>query len=149
MFCFLLLALFGGIMNYIQRILIYPALICATIAQAQLVVTVSPPKIIAQKAAVTLALKNNLTSKVESARAVCFLLDGQGKMIGQSTKWVIGQNKISLEPKGETTFNFVITSPEPFSTTNLTAHVSFSHVVLSGDKLINPNKDVTIINKSR
>jgi hypothetical protein len=106
-------------------------------AQAQLAVTVSPPKLAGQKAVVQLKLKNNLTNAVQSARAVCFLLDDQGKMVGQSTKWVIGgtKDRPALEPKAETTFNFVITSPQPFATTNLTAKVSFSRVVLEGGKL--------------
>src|SRR5208282_2797312 len=117
-------------------------------AQAQLAVTISPPKIVGQKAVVKLAMKNNLASKVESARAVCFLFDDKGKMIGQSTKWVIGGTKVrpALEPKIETTFNFVITNPQPFTTTNLTAKVSFSRVVLSDGKLADLKKDVQIQN---
>ena len=39
-----------------------------------------------QKAVVPLGMKNNFTEKVESARAVCFLLNEQGKVVGQSTK---------------------------------------------------------------
>lgn len=40
-------------------------------ASAQLAVTVSPPKIVGQKAIVKLAMRNGLGEKVESARAVC------------------------------------------------------------------------------
>ena len=117
-------------------------------AQAQLAVTVSPPKVIGQKALVELKVRNGLSEKVESARAVCFLLDEQGKMVGQSTKWIIGgtKDRPALEPKNETTFNFVITNPQPFMTTNLTAKVSFSRVVLEGGKLVDPSKDVQIQN---
>ena len=124
-------------------------LLFGTVAvQAQLAVTILPPKVVGQKAVVPLAIKNNLTNKVESARAVCFLLDDQGKMVGQSTKWIIGDTKDrpALEPKSETTFNFVITSPDPlgFTTTNLTAKVSFSRVILEGGKLADVNKEVQI-----
>jgi hypothetical protein len=131
-------------MNIFSRILFCLSLLCIVTAQAQLAVTVSPPKIVGQKAIVQLKMKNNLTNKVESARAVCFLLDEQGQMVGQSTKWVIGQNKTGLDPKGETTFNFVITSPQPFTTTNLTAKVSFSRLVLDGDKLADVRQNVSI-----
>jgi hypothetical protein len=62
----------------------------ATLAQAQLAVTVSPVKVAGQKAVVPLAMKNNLAEKIESARAVCFLTDEEGKMVGQGTRWVIG-----------------------------------------------------------
>jgi hypothetical protein len=116
--------------------------------QAQLAVTVSPAKITSQKAIVELKMKNSFGEKVESARAICFLLDEQGKMIGQSTKWVIGgtKDRPALEPKKETRFNFVITSNQPFTTTNLTAKVSFSRVVLEGNKLADPKTDVQIQN---
>ena len=135
-------------MNYFLRILFCFVLICAITAQAQLAVTVSPPKVVGQKAIVKLAMKNNLASKVESARAVCFLLDDQGKMIGQSTQWVIGgtKDRPALEPKTETTFNFVITNPQLFTTTNLTVKVSFSRVVLEAGKVADVNKDVQIQN---
>jgi hypothetical protein len=130
---------------------IYKSLFCLALfftitAQAQLAVTVSPPKITGQKAVVTLAMKNGLAEKVESARAICFLLDDQGKLVSQSTKWVIGGTKArpALEPKAETTFNFVITSSQPFATTNLTAKVNFSRVVLVGGKLASIVKDVSM-----
>jgi competence protein ComGC len=119
-------------------------LLCPLLLSAQLAVTVSPPNVIAQKAMVQLKMKNNLAQAVKSARAVCFLLDDKGSMAGQSTKWVIGQNHASLVPKGETTFNFVITSPQPWTTTNLTAKVSFSLVVLEGDKLADVRRDVIL-----
>ena len=127
-----------------MRILFYFVLLYTITVQAQLAVTVTPPKVVGQKAVVQLKMKNCLGDAVKSARAVCFLLDDQGKMVGQSTKWVIGQNHASLEPKAETTFNFVVTSPQPFTTTNLTAKVSFSRVVLDGDKLADVTKAVSV-----
>jgi hypothetical protein len=44
------------------------------------------PSITGSKAVVALATKNTFTDQTESARAAVFLLDGQGKMVGQSTK---------------------------------------------------------------
>ena len=130
----------------IRKIIFCFALICSVSANGQLAVTVSPPKITGQKAVVTLAMTNGLAEKVESARAVCFLLDEQGRMTGQATKWVIGgtKNRPALEPKGEKTFSFVITSSQPFATTNLTAKVSFSRVILDGGKLADARKDVIV-----
>jgi len=55
-------------------------------APAQLAVAVSPPKVVGQNAVVSLAMKNGFAEKVDSARAVCFLLDDQGKMVGQGAK---------------------------------------------------------------
>jgi hypothetical protein len=131
-------------MNPIKLSLLF--LFLALAANAQLAATVSPPKIVGQKAVVKLAMKNNLTDKVESARAACFLLDDQGKMIGQSTKWVIGgtKDRPALEPKSETTFNFVVTSPQPWTTTNLTAKISFERVILDGGKSADVVKTVSV-----
>jgi len=113
-------------------------------AQAQLAVTVAPPKVTGQKTVVQLTMKNSLTNEIESARAICLLLDEQGKMVGQSTKWVIGQNKKVLEPNSDAKYNFVITSPQPLVSSNLTAKVVFSRVILDGGKLANPQEFVTI-----
>jgi hypothetical protein len=131
--------------NHFFPTLICTALIYATSSAAQLAVTVMPPKITGQKAVVQLKMKNSLADKVESARAVCFLLDEQGQMVGQSTKWVIGQNKAGLAPKAETSYNFVMTSPHPFTTTNLTAKVSFSRIILENGQIADVNKTVSIM----
>lgn len=121
-------------------------LFCALTLQAQLAVTVLPVKSVGQKAVVPLAMTNNLTESVESARAICFLLDDQGQMVGQSAKWVIGgtEDRPALQPKSGTTYNFVITSPQPFTTTNLTAKVNFTRIILTNQKLADPKKDVQI-----
>jgi hypothetical protein len=120
--------------------------LCAATARAQLVVTVSQPKIAGQKAVVPLQVKNDFSQKIESARASVFLLDERGKMVGQSTKWVIGgtKNQASLAPGATNSFFFVITSDKPLGT-NLTAKVNFNRVVLEGGKLGDPVKDVVIL----
>ena len=122
--------------------------LATTASQAQLSVTVSPVKITGQKAVVPLTLKNNLNEKIESARAAVFLLDDQGKMVGQATKWVIGgsENKPGLAAGTTNSFHFVITADKPFVTTNLTAKVSLSRIVLEGGKLGDAVKDVQIQN---
>jgi hypothetical protein len=119
-------------------------LFCPLLATAQLAVTVLPLKVAGSKALVPLAMKNNFTERVESARAVLFLLDDQGKVIGQSTKWVIGgsPNKPGLAAGATNAFFFVIQSPKLFTTTNLTGKVMFSRVVLEGGKILDPNRDV-------
>jgi len=115
-------------------------------AQAQLAVTVFPVKVAGQKVLIPLTLANRFPTKIESARAVCFLLDDQGTMIGQTAKWVIGQNKTGLAPDATNRFNFVITSPRPFVATNLIAKVSFSRVVLEGGKLADVRQQVLLTN---
>lgn len=126
MLCLLLLAAFAG--------------------HAQLNVTASPVKVIGQKAIVPLTFKNNLSEKIESARAAVFLLDEQGKMISQATKWVIEENgsKTGLPAGATNSFFFVVTASKPFPTTNLTAKVTFPRVVLQNGKLADTTKDVVV-----
>ena len=133
-------------MNYLIRTTLCLALLGNLVASAQLVITVSPPSIVGQKAVVPLEIKNGLGEKVTSARAVIFLLDEQGKMVGQGTRWVIGgtPDRPGLAAGATNVFNFVITSDKSFSTTNLTTKVSFSRVVLEGGKLADVAKQVTI-----
>ena len=150
-------------MKPIAMKLILVLFLIALAATAQLTVAVSPPKVVGQKAVVSLAMKNGFAEKIESARAVCFLLDDQGKMVGQGAKWVIGGKTESgkqagpnsplpapqsalpgLAPGGTNAFNFVIALDKPSANTNLTAKVQFSRVVLEGGKLANVARQVTI-----
>jgi hypothetical protein len=132
--------------SYFRLYCLAGLLMCPLVAaHGQLAVTVSQPKVTGQKTVVELTITNELTNEVKSARAICLLLDEQGKMVGQSTKWVVGQNKTHLDPKAESKFNFVITCPQPLASSNLTAKVIFSRIVLDGGKLANVQQDVTVI----
>jgi hypothetical protein len=128
-------------------------LLCATTAHAQLAVTVSPPRVTGSKAVVKLEMKNGFAEKIESARAVCFLADDQGKVVGHATQWVIGGTKERppLEPGATNSFHLVIPLADnrsrqsaQFASTNLSARVSFSRVVLEGGKLADVTKQVTV-----
>jgi hypothetical protein len=131
---------------FLAALLFWPLL-----ASAQLAVTVSPVKATGQKAIVPLAMKNGFAERIQSARAVCFLLNDQGKMVGQSTRWVIGagRDKSPLAPGITSVFNFVIAADKPFTSTNLTTKVSFSRVVLEGGSLADANKEVQIQNADK
>jgi hypothetical protein len=115
-------------------------------AHAQLSVTVSPVKVTAQKAVVPLAMTNHLAETIESARAVVFLTDDQGKMLGQKTGWVIGGSKErpGLESGHATNYNFVVTGNRPLTDTNLAAKVIISQLILAGGKVVDVNKHVQI-----
>jgi hypothetical protein len=134
------------VMNHLRKIPLYLAILGAITAQAQLVVTVSSPKVVGQKAIVTLKMANHFDDKIKFARAGCFLLNDRGEMIGQTAKWVINENlnKTGLPSGATNEFNFVITSPQPFTTTNLTAKVSYSRVVLENGKLADIQREVTV-----
>jgi hypothetical protein len=84
---------------------------------------------------------------VESARAQVFLINDQGKVVGQAARWVIGgtKDKPALSPDKETTFNFVVQTDKPFKKSK----VSFTRVVLEGGKLADVNKEVQIQNADK
>jgi hypothetical protein len=112
--------------------------------KAQLSVEVLPIRLGTQKAIVPLKFKNDLPNRVDAARAVCFLLDENGKVVAQATRWVIGQKAPKLASQERATFNFVITGPAPFSTTNLTAKVSFTRLLLATNVVGDVRKDIHI-----
>jgi len=121
------------------------------LATAQLAVTVSPVKATGQKAIVPLGIKNGFAERIESARAVCFLLDDQGKMVGQASRWIIRGtgDKAGLAAGATIAFNFVVTAARPFTSTNLTAKLTFSRVLLESGKLADVNKEVQIQNADK
>src|SRR6266700_4205268 len=112
------------------------------VVHANLVVNVGEPKTTGGKAVIKLEMKNTFKDKIESARAVVFLFDDQGKVVGQTTRWVIGgtKDKPALAPDGKATFNFVVPTDKPFTRTK----VSFNRVILEGGKTVDVNKDVSI-----
>jgi hypothetical protein len=127
-------------------------LVFALSAPAQLAVTVAPLKFGANKVIVPLAMKNGFAQKVESARAVAFLVDERGKVIGQpTTRWVIGgsQDKPGLAAGATNAFYFAIPLDKSVTTTNLTPKVQFTRVVLEGGKLANVEKNVQIQNAEK
>ena len=96
-------------------------LMTAIAAPAALVVQIAPPKMTGSKAIVKLDLQNTYTNKIQSVRAAVFLLNDQGKVVGQSTSWIIGggKDKPALEPNAKTTYNFVVPTDKPFTKTRL------------------------------
>jgi len=131
-----------------STIAIIVLLLSTVFCGAQLSVTVSSVKVTGQKAIVPLTLKNTFADKIESARAVVFLMDEQGQMVGQRTDWIIGGTKErpALESGKGTTYNFVVTATRPLASTNLTAKVTVSRLILGGGKSGDVNKDVQIQN---
>lgn len=105
-------------------------------AQAKLSVEVAEPKQAASKVVVKLTIKNQFAEKVESVRATIFLMDAQGKVVGQTTQWIIGGTKDRPELKSDATatYNFVITTDKPFTK----AQLLFNRVILEGGKVAEP-----------
>jgi hypothetical protein len=51
----------------------------------------------------------------------------------------------ALTPNSGTTYNFVITSPQPLTTTNLTAKIVVSRVILEHHQITNANANANAV----
>ena len=130
-------------MKYTQWLHVIPIILFgAASAEAALALKVAEPKTYGQKTIVKMDMRNTFTNTVESARAVVFLLDDNGKTVGQETRWIIGgtKDRPPLAPDARTTFSFVIQSDKPFTKTKVTV----TRIVLAGGKIADVNKDVEI-----
>ena len=130
-------------MKYTQWLHVIPIILFgAASAEAALALKVAEPKTYGQKTIVKMEMRNTFTNTVESARAVVFLLDDNGKVVGQETRWIIGGTKErpALAPDAKMTFNFVVQANKPFTKTKVTV----TRLVLEGGKLADVNKDVEI-----
>src|SRR5437879_3811835 len=67
--------------------------VCVSNSYADLSVNVDHSKSTDTKAIVKLTMKNTYSTTVESARAAVFLMNDEGKVVGQKTEWVIGGSK--------------------------------------------------------
>lgn len=116
----------------------------STLANANLVMKVGEPRTIGAKTAVKLELKNTFGNKIESVRATLFLIDEQGKAVGQMTRWVVGgtKDRPGLVPNASRSYEFVVTTERPFTSTK----VLINRIVLEGGKLADVTKEVTIEN---
>jgi hypothetical protein len=119
-------------------------------SHAQLVAMVSPATVSGNKMIVKLALKNGMDKKIESARAVVFVSDDQGKLVAQSAKWVIGAqrstdgNSLGLASGATNVFHFILNAEKPVISTNLSTKVLFNSVILDGGRPADPRTAVRV-----
>ena len=118
---------------------------------AALSVMVDDPKLTGSKAVINLTMTSSFTNKVESARAVAFVVDDKGKVLGQTAQWVIGgsPDKPVLEPNKHSPYFFVVPLDKtPSSTNTVKAKVSFIRLVLEGGQQVDASKEVTVESSS-
>jgi hypothetical protein len=113
-----------------------------TAAPAALVVQVAPPKSTGSKAIVKLELQNTYNEKIKSVRAVMFLVDDQGKVVGQTASWIIGgrKDKPALAPSAKAIYDFLVPADKPFTSSRLI----ISRIIMEDGTLGNVQKDVQI-----
>jgi len=111
-------------------------------SQAALLITAENPKEYGQKSILKMELQNTYAEPIESARAVVFLMDDTGKVVGQQTRWILSgtKDKPALASNAKSTFNFVVQNEKPFTKTK----VIVTRIVLADGTLGDLNKDVVI-----
>ena len=123
--------------------------LCAShvLLSAQLAITTSPPTLWGQKALVKLEIVNQGSVPVESVKAALFLRAPDGRVLAHGSRWVIGggdqPEASTLRPGATNRFHFVVHSPQPLATTNLSARVILTRVVLEGGRLAPPGQTQT------
>lgn len=132
-------------MNLFRIYLLAGLLLSGFATEAALTVNVKEPKVTGSKVIVPIVIKNTFKASVESARAVLFLTDDSGKVVGQATHWIIGGTKSqpALAPDATITYSFVFTSNKPFTKTKLIV----TRLVLENGKRADPVKDVDVLTK--
>jgi len=112
------------------------------LTKAALVVSISDRKSTGQKTIIKLDMKNTFSQKIEGAKGTIFLMDADGKVTGQASRWVIGgtKDKPALAPEAQASYYFVVSNEKPFSKTQLV----INRVVLEGGKLADVANDVIV-----
>jgi hypothetical protein len=81
-----------------------------------------------------------------AGRAIAGKQEGRSETVfAHSAAALLGRQCVREHPPRATNFfNFVVATAKPLTTSNLTAKVSFSRVVLEGGKLADASRDVQI-----
>jgi hypothetical protein len=111
-------------------------------AKAELVIKTSEPKTYGKKTIIKMELHNTFSNKIQSVRAVVFLLDDKGKVVGQETRWIIGgtKDRLPLPADGKATYNFVVQYEKPFTRSKVT----ITKLLFQNGGLGDLNRDVRI-----
>jgi len=131
-------------MNYLRKVVYFAFIVLsgAAGARAGLTLKVAEPQTYGQKTIVKMELQNTFTNNIDSIRAAVFLLDDNGKIVGQETRWIVGgtKDRLGLIPEAKTTFHFVLQCNKPFAK----AKVTITRIVLEGGRLADVQKDVVM-----
>ena len=115
-------------------------------AFANLEVSVASLESASNKTLVKLDTKNTFDQGIKDARAWVFLMDADGKVVGNQAQWIIGGDSSEKEPlKAEDSQTFKVA----ISTTSkpMTVKVTFSKIILADGTKVNPHKSLVAKSK--
>ena len=108
---------------------------------ANLEVSVASLEGSSNKTLVELDTKNTFDQGIKDARAWVFLMDADGKVVGNQAQWIIGGDSSQKEPlKSEDSQTFkvaITTTSKPTA-----AKVTFSKIILADGTKVNPHKSL-------
>ena len=93
------------------------------------------------KALVQLELKNTFEQNIKGARVWVFLMDDEGKVVGNKAKWIIGgdqKGKAALESEKTEAYSIAVDTQRKATKSKIT----FSRLILEDGTLIDPRKHV-------
>ena len=121
-------------------------------ANAQVEIRLTETKQVGQKALVKMELNNGYSQALKGARVSVFMMDEEGKVVGQKAQWIVGgddatktdsQNS-ALESGKKNEYAVAVNTlrgqtedEEPFK-----ARITFSRLILNDGTLLNPQKAV-------
>lgn len=134
---------------HLAYIILSLSILCA---DGQITVALSKTEQIGQQALVKIELNNNYDQSIKGVRIWVFMMDQNGKVVGEKAQWIVGgdnSNKpdfqnTALESGNINEYTVAVDTlraqtedEEPFK-----ARVTFSRLILSDGTLLNPQKSV-------
>jgi P pilus assembly chaperone PapD len=93
------------------------------------------------KSAVEVKVKNTYGQNISSARVWVFLMDSEGKVVGEQAQWLPKTETGIVKPDQTKRFPLVLdTKAKPTQ-----VKMTFSRVILQDGTLVNPNTDVEVL----
>lgn len=125
--------------------------------QVAVVATESTPS----KSVVKIKARNNFDQNVKAARAWVFLMDDQGKVVGQNAQWIIGGDSSDgpqesegrktgapLEPEKEAEYSIAVNHSSQGANPPTQTKITFSRIILADGTLVNPHKSVEALEEN-
>lgn len=138
------------------------SMIFASVMTAQIEVKLLDTLHTGQKALVTLELNNTYDQALQGARAWVFLMDEQGKVVGQKAQWIIhpepaevlpqdgvAQQQPALESQQKQQYAVALDTLRPRGEDEapFAAKVTFSRLILSDGTILHPQQAVVSAEK--